>query len=620
MALYTDESKERVRDAIDMVELVGARTELRRAGADSYVGPLPVPRGAHARRSASSPPTKVYYCFGCQAAGDAFTFVQETEGARLPRRARVPRRALRRRARARRRRTRARPSAAGAARPPARAARPHLRLLRARAVGISRGRCGARVPRRPRPRGGDAARVPRRLRAERVGSRAARARGATASREAELLATGLVQRSRERPGSVYDRFRRRITFPLCDQRGRVLGLRRARDGRRRSAPSTSTAPTARSTTRAGTSSRRISRALTRPRPDATVLCEGYTDVIAAHQAGVRNCVGLMGTALTDEQVGELRAPGPDRACSRSTPTGPGQAAMLKAAERGREAAASSCASPRCPPASDPADVLQRDGPAAVREADRRLGAVRALPRRADPRSGRPRAPRRVATGSSTSCGRSSRRLAAGRDARGARARGRRAASASPRSSSRACSPEARRGPAPAATPAAPARGAAAGGGRAHRARVPRAVHRAARPRRRAARRARHRRRLRRARSRAPRRSHLRTPSRLRRRPASTDAAARGAARGARGPRAPRSSRSRRSSRSSARQLELARVEPRDRRRARQRSGAAERPAATSARRSSASSIAGSIARSSTPRRRVPERRDGPDPTAAAGVL
>ena len=36
-----------------------------------------------------------------------------------------------------------------------------------------------------------------------------------------------------------------------------------------------------------------------------ILCEGYTDMIALHQAGMRNAVGLMGTALTGEQVGEL---------------------------------------------------------------------------------------------------------------------------------------------------------------------------------------------------------------------------------------------------------------------------------------------------------------------------
>ena len=36
-----------------------------------------------------------------------------------------------------------------------------------------------------------------------------------------------------------------------------------------------------------------------------ILCEGYTDVLALHQAGVRNAVGIMGTSLTDEQVAEL---------------------------------------------------------------------------------------------------------------------------------------------------------------------------------------------------------------------------------------------------------------------------------------------------------------------------
>ena len=36
-----------------------------------------------------------------------------------------------------------------------------------------------------------------------------------------------------------------------------------------------------------------------------MLAEGYTDVIAMHQAGLRNTVGLMGTALTEEQVAEL---------------------------------------------------------------------------------------------------------------------------------------------------------------------------------------------------------------------------------------------------------------------------------------------------------------------------
>src|ERR1700689_189367 len=79
MALYTRESKDRGRDSVNFGELVSARTELRRAGPARYEGLCPL----HDERSPSfgiDPAQKVYYCFGCQASGDLFTFVQETEG------------------------------------------------------------------------------------------------------------------------------------------------------------------------------------------------------------------------------------------------------------------------------------------------------------------------------------------------------------------------------------------------------------------------------------------------------------------------------------------------------------------------------------------------------------
>src|SRR6266576_4806879 len=79
MALYTSESRDRVRDAVDFVEVVSAHTELRRAGPARYEGLCPF----HDERTASfgiDPGQKVYHCFGCQASGDVFTFVQETEG------------------------------------------------------------------------------------------------------------------------------------------------------------------------------------------------------------------------------------------------------------------------------------------------------------------------------------------------------------------------------------------------------------------------------------------------------------------------------------------------------------------------------------------------------------
>src|SRR5690606_23659199 len=79
MPRYTDESKERVRAAVDMVDLVQTRTELRKSGPAAYMGRCPF----HEERTASfsvNADRKLYHCFGCQVGGDCFKFVQETEG------------------------------------------------------------------------------------------------------------------------------------------------------------------------------------------------------------------------------------------------------------------------------------------------------------------------------------------------------------------------------------------------------------------------------------------------------------------------------------------------------------------------------------------------------------
>src|SRR5919108_2214048 len=79
MARYTDDSRDRVRDAVDMVDLVGTRVELRRAGANRYEGLCPL----HDERTPSfgiDPAEKRFYCRGCGERGDAVRFVQLTEG------------------------------------------------------------------------------------------------------------------------------------------------------------------------------------------------------------------------------------------------------------------------------------------------------------------------------------------------------------------------------------------------------------------------------------------------------------------------------------------------------------------------------------------------------------
>ncbi len=58
------------------------------------------------------------------------------------------------------------------------------------------------------------------------------------------------------------------------------------------------------------------------RAGRVILVEGYTDVLALHQAGLRNAVGIMGTSLTEEQVHALERIG--RRCWSfvSMPTAP----------------------------------------------------------------------------------------------------------------------------------------------------------------------------------------------------------------------------------------------------------------------------------------------------------
>ncbi|HEX2293624.1 MAG TPA: DNA primase, partial [Gaiellaceae bacterium] len=77
MARITEESKERVVAAADMVDVVSGRTQLRKAGS-RYTGRCPF----HEERTPSfsvNAVDKLYYCFGCGAGGDLIKFVRETE-------------------------------------------------------------------------------------------------------------------------------------------------------------------------------------------------------------------------------------------------------------------------------------------------------------------------------------------------------------------------------------------------------------------------------------------------------------------------------------------------------------------------------------------------------------
>ena len=178
------------------------------------------------------------------------------------------------------------------------------------------------------------------------------------------MATGLAQRSRNRPGSVYDRFRERIMFPAVDARGRVHGF-----GARRMRENQGGAKYLNTSDGELYHKREVLFGIDLARAPAAkagrmILVEGYTDVLALHQAGIRNAVGIMGTSLTEEQIRELERVvkilelclDADRA---------GQEAMLRASRlaAGRDLELRVVPLPE---GTDPADLIERDGPDALR--------------------------------------------------------------------------------------------------------------------------------------------------------------------------------------------------------------------------------------------------------------
>jgi DNA primase len=357
---YTSDSRDRVLDAVDMVALVSARTELRRRGVNSYFGLCPF----HDERTPSfhvSPDEKLYHCFGCQASGDAFSFVMETEGldfagalellakrfgVALQTEAEDPRAAARRRTRERLYTLLDRSAA-----------------YYARYLWEAREAAGARQYLQGRGLSREI------LQEFRVGyAPSAWDRMLTASRgagftEEELLAAGLAQRSRSAPGRVYDRFRERITFPCTDLRGRVVGFG-ARAMRENQRPKYLNTPEGELYHK-----REILYGLQAARAVAAragqvVLVEGYTDVLALHGAGLRNAVGIMGTSLTEEQIGQLQKLASALVLCLDADAA-GQGAMVRAASvaRGRELELRVVP---LPAGRDPAELVTDEGSEAMR--------------------------------------------------------------------------------------------------------------------------------------------------------------------------------------------------------------------------------------------------------------
>jgi DNA primase len=354
MARYTHDSVERVRDAVDMVDLVGARTELKRSGTSRLQGLCPF----HDERTPSfgiDPVQKLYHCFGCGAGGDAISFVRETEGVdfkgaielladrygvQLEVEDEDPEQAQRRQARQRLYDLLERTAAY------------YVRVL-----WESREAAGAREYLLGRGLEESF------LRQFRVGyAPSGWAKVMDASRRAgfsnrELYDAGLVTRAKGE-GRLYDRFRGRVMFPLADARGRVVGFGARAMGESLGAKYVNTPESELFHKRKQVYGADVARAAA-AKAGSVIVTEGYTDVIALHQAGFANSVCIMGTSLTEEQVRVLRRLAPVAHLALDADNA-GQEAMLRAARVAAGEQLELRVVP-LPEGLDPADLVRRDG-------------------------------------------------------------------------------------------------------------------------------------------------------------------------------------------------------------------------------------------------------------------
>jgi DNA primase len=352
VALISNESLERLKQTADIVEVVSAHTDLRRQGA-RWVGLCPF----HEERTPSfsvDAQDKLYHCFGCGVGGDVIKFVEEKEGVgfadaveqladrygvELEREQEDPRAEARRKQRRRLEELLDRTASFYSS-----------YLWESDEGGKARDYLAERGLGEGALKGFGVGFAPSAwdqvlLRGQRAGFRVE-----------ELRGVGLAQRGRS--GGEYDRFRSRIMFPIRDRRGRTLGFGGRAMRADQGAKYVNTAETDffhKSKMLYGIDMAKAAIA----KAGRAVVVEGYTDVLALHQAGVEEAVGVMGTAITGDQVAALSGMVEEVVLALDADSA-GQEAMLRAQRvaAGRKMRLRVAAMPA---GEDPAEMMAAEG-------------------------------------------------------------------------------------------------------------------------------------------------------------------------------------------------------------------------------------------------------------------
>jgi DNA primase len=285
---------EKVKQQADIVRVIGEYVQLKKAG-QNFRGLCPF----HSEKTPSfnvHPTKQIYHCFGCGQGGDVFKFVMEMEKCAFPEAIRIV------------------AEKSGIAVPLKKERSPEERKenqLRAVLVEMHREAQTFFVKQLEGTLEGKAARAYLEDRGldkdamARFGIGYAPSGGDLLLRhfrgkypEKTLVESGLI--SRDQSGRLFDRFRRRITFPIANESAKIVafGARALGDDQPKYLNSPETPIYSKSSVLYHLD--RAKDALRRS--DFAVLVEGYMDAIAVARAGISNVVASCGTALAESQI------------------------------------------------------------------------------------------------------------------------------------------------------------------------------------------------------------------------------------------------------------------------------------------------------------------------------
>ncbi|MCI8468779.1 MAG: DNA primase [Eggerthellaceae bacterium] len=293
MGSISEDDIQKVREASDVVAVIGERVPVKQRGRDFWCC-CPI----HQEKTPSfkiDPALQLWHCFGCGAGGDVFAFVMQTEDLSFPEAVRK----LAERAHIDIQETGGRPSVPSSKKArlkdicAATAEFYHTQLMRSPDPGAAK----AREYLAGRGFGG---KVPKDWNLGFAPGRGALARHLRQKgfRDDEMVEANVASRSRE--GRLRDRFYDRVMFPISDAQGDVIafGGRVIGQGEPKYLNSQETPLFHKSQVLYGLDHAKAAMAST----GTAVVVEGYTDVIALHEAGIANAVATLGTALTFSHI------------------------------------------------------------------------------------------------------------------------------------------------------------------------------------------------------------------------------------------------------------------------------------------------------------------------------